>query len=77
MTPIYSREHTQGVKTADFVIFKKKKAAGSEVEPTISEKSHYGPDSVEGRVLVHLRPAQGPRASHLSTCVSYISLHYR
>ena len=66
-THLQQRTHTGG-ENGRFCDFQKNKnAAGSEVEPTISEKSHYGPDSVEGRVLVHLRPAQGPRASQLTS----------
>ena len=62
-THLQQRTHTGGENGRFRDFQKNKKVAGSEVEPTISKKSHYRPDSAEGRVLVHLRPAQGPRAS--------------
>ena len=64
-THLQQKTHTGGENGRFRDFQKNKKTAGSEVEPPISEKSHYGPDSVGGRVLVHLRPAQGPRASQL------------
>ena len=71
------RTHTRGENGRFRDFQKNKNAAESVAEPPISGKSLYGPDSVEGRVLMHSRPAQGPHASQL-TCprlsLTYLSI---
>ena len=57
--------HTGRVERLFHEFGQNKKVLGVRIELPISEKSRYGPDSVEGRVLVQSRPAQGPHASQL------------